>query len=66
MEFLAETDMSKATVLASIVIANAGLILGAYVSMRERIKGLEVKVDNQEKDIDAAHEKIREIEKKGD
>lgn len=64
-EFLAGTDISQATMLAGLVLANAAGILGAYVSMRDRITRLEVKVDNQEKDLNAAHGKIRDLEKEG-
>lgn len=62
-EVLAGADLSQATVLAALVFANAAGILGAYVSMRERVKVLEYKVDDLGKDTDSAHEKIREIEK---
>lgn len=63
MEFFAGTDMSAATVVASVILANVAGSIGAYVSMRERIRALEVKVDNQKEDLDAAHGKIRDLEK---
>jgi hypothetical protein len=55
--------MSQATILASVVMANIGLILSAYVSIKVTIGKIEVKVDNLKEDIDALGGKIREIEK---
>lgn len=56
-------NMSQATILASVVMANIGLILSAYVSIKVTIGKIEVKVDNLKEDIDALGGKIREIEK---
>lgn len=61
MEIFAGADISQATVLAGLVLANAAAILGAYVSVRERLAKLEVKSDSFEKDLDAAHGMIRKI-----
>jgi hypothetical protein len=42
---MTEVSVSQATLIASIIIANAAAILGAYVSMRVQIAVLKEKVD---------------------
>lgn len=44
-------DISTATLIAGIIVANIGLIIGAYVSVRVAIARLEVKVDGLENDV---------------
>lgn len=42
---MSDVSVSQATLIASIIIANAAAILGAYVSMRVQIAVLKEKVD---------------------
>lgn len=55
--------LSQATVLAGILIANAATILGTFISMREKIAVLQVKVDRLELDINNVGEMLRENKK---
>ena len=52
-------QISQASILAGILIANAATILGTYISMRERLVKLEVKVDRLEYDMKNAWKKLK-------
>lgn len=58
-----DTNISQATVLAGVVMANIVSILGAYVSLKVAIAKLEVKVDALMEDVDALWEKYRTEQK---
>lgn len=53
-------NVTQATLLASIVIANIGVIIGGYVSMKVAIAKLEVKVDTLSNDVNALGGKVRQ------
>lgn len=53
-------NVSQATLVASAMMANIGLIFGAYVSIRVSVAKLEVKVDGLVKDVDSLWSKLRE------
>lgn len=48
---MGNADVSQATILASIVIANLGLIIGAYVSLKVGQAVSDVKVGRLEQDV---------------
>jgi hypothetical protein len=56
-------DISTASVVAGVVIANLGLIISAYVSIKVSIAELKVIVGTLNSDVDALGDKVREVEK---
>ncbi len=57
-------DVSGATVVAGVIMANLGFIIGAYVSVKVSIAKLEVIVGTLSKDVDALGGKIRQVQNK--
>lgn len=53
------TNWSQATVLAGVVIANIGAILGGCVAVIVKITRLETKMDRAENDVNALWERYR-------
>ncbi len=56
-------DISTASVVAGVIIANLGLIISAYVSIKVSIAELKVIVGTLNSDVDALGDKVREVEK---
>jgi predicted ATP-grasp superfamily ATP-dependent carboligase len=56
-------DISTATILATVVISNIGIIIGSYISLKVSVAKLEVKVDTLGQDVDAIAENYRKTEK---
>lgn len=56
-----DVNISQATILAGIVLANIGALIGTYVSIRVKIAVLEFKVDASRKDNNALGKLVRSL-----